>query len=60
MLTGEATGRLEEVTSSLLVIWSRSVQSTRLALPLLRTADLLFSQARLEQLQGPYIGIGPS
>ena len=45
------------MVSALISVWSRNTQSQRLSLPLLRTADLLFSQARLDHLSGPYIGM---
>jgi hypothetical protein len=47
--TGEG-GLLPETAAALLAVWKRSAGSGRLALPLLRTADLLYTEGGLEGL----------
>ena len=49
MPAGEG-GLLHETASALLAVWKRSAGSGRLALPLLRTADLLYTEGGLEDL----------
>lgn len=56
MCTEAMQERQQSVVTSLLAIWRRQAASQRMALPLLRTADLLFAQGRLDELPGPFVG----
>ena len=43
-------GMLDRVAAALLAVWRRNAGSARLALPLLRCADLLYTEGGLEDL----------
>ncbi len=48
--TDEAAGLQQQVADKLLLIWQRNQRSPRLAIPLLRTLDLLLAQSALDKL----------
>ena len=47
---------LAKVAMALLAIWRGHARSARLALPLLRTADLLYGEGGMESLTGTFPG----
>lgn len=53
---GDGDNRLQMVTEALLPLWHARARSARLATPLLKTADALFSQAGLHSLSHPCVG----
>ena len=48
------------VTEALLPVWHARARSARMATPLLKTADALFSQAGLHSLDHPCVGGPPA
>ena len=55
-LAGSVQQRLCQVVQCLLPIWQAKGRTVRLATPLLKTADALFSQGGLHSLQDPVLG----
>lgn len=56
---GPGQQRLQQVVECLLPLWAAQGRGARLATPLLKCADALFSQGGLHLLQDPVVGEPP-